>query len=728
LPPGYEVVTVPQGFKSAGWNRDTSRALAAELAADTSIHLVVAMGPWTVEDLLAAGFDRPIVAAYRFDPVSEGLVDSTARPIAENLTVRIRPRRLERDLAAIVSLAHPKRVGLLLFPSGDEAGRIVEQARSIGQRLGFEVVTAEGYDNKKTYAYFKALSALPKGIDAVYLGPLWGFNAEKTRQFYSNLLRDRTAAYSCEGEYQVVRGALGAGSGEAVEVSAYVEAWKAARIIQGAIPADLPTLLPELGSSWVNQYVAEALGISLESDLWLRANVLTAPPADDVERLSLADAVDRALAQNPDYQSRKEVLNAAASAARVAASTYLPQVQLDASGFRVDRNTVHNDERYETSRYRASVSVDQQLFSLETIRDIQIAQADRGLTQRDLDQATLDLELAVAVTYFDIQRLRQTEVLAGNYRVAVSKALQSAQAKTALGDDYQSDILRLDDELRRALRAQVDARSDAEVAGIVLNTLLGRPGNIAFVATTEEPSIDRMLGYQAHLRRILSRPGDVAQISDLLMTQAVASSPALQKARLALARQGLALGRNTAQFLPQVRLHGRLGLVDELHETPVFAEQHPTWTIGASLNFPLFLGGRRIAERQQAQWEFRGLEYQRDDAYLRTSNEIQMQLNRMHASATDFALSVRAVEESSEYLQTIVPAYASGARSVVEVIDAARNEYQTALEILTARTGCHTAAAHIIHQIGWHIGQNQTNPEEDLLTRLQGLKAEPAGR
>jgi outer membrane protein TolC len=721
LPSGYEAVAVPHGFKSAGWNRDSSRAMAAALAADTTIHLVVAMGPWTVEDLLAAGFERPIIAAYRFDPVSEGLVDSTGRPIADNLTVRVQHRRLEMDLGAIASLVHPKQLGILLFPSGDESGRILAEARKIGERLGFEVVTAEGFDNKKIYAFFNARAALPKTVDALYLGPLWGFNSDKARQFYSTLIRDHVAAYSCEGEYQVVRGALAAGNGEAVEVSAYYEAWKAAQIIQGARPADLPTLLPAQGTIWLNRYVAEALGATVSPDMWLMANVIDAPPADDIERLSLSDAVDRALAQNPDHQSRNDVLEAAASSARVAASAYLPRVQLDASAFRADRNTVHNDDRYDAGRYQAALSIDQPLFSLETIRDIQIARADRGLAQRDFEQATLDLELAVTVAYLDVQRLRQAEVLASYYRMAVSKALQAAQARSVLREDRPSDVLRLDSESRRALRTQVDARCNAQVAGVVLNTLLGRPGDTRFVATTEPLSANLVMACEEHLQRLLGVPEGPATVTDYLMTQALASSPALEKTRLSLARQQLVLGRNTARFLPEVQLHGRLGLVDERHETATFEEEHSTWSIGASLSLPLYLGGGRSVERQLSRWEFQSLEYLRDDAYLRAHGAVQTYLLQMQAFATDYALSVRALEESTEYVRSIIPDYASGARSVAEVVDAARDEYQTALEALAARTGCSIAAARIMHQVGWNPGERGAVPENSLLTRLQAM-------
>ncbi len=116
LPDSIRAVFVPIGFKSAEWDREKSRQMARELAANKSIDLVLALGPWTVEDLLAAGFDRPIVAVHRFHPVAEALVDRTGRPVVDNLTVQVSPQKLLNDIRALTSMTSVKRLGVLFFP------------------------------------------------------------------------------------------------------------------------------------------------------------------------------------------------------------------------------------------------------------------------------------------------------------------------------------------------------------------------------------------------------------------------------------------------------------------------------------------------------------------------------------------------------------------------------------------------------------------------------------
>jgi ABC-type uncharacterized transport system substrate-binding protein len=147
-PDGFEILPIPQGYKSAEWKRDSCRLLATELVALEEADMVVALGPWVVEDLLAAGYDKPIVVLNRVDPMAEGLLDKTGRPIAPNLTVQARPIQLARDIDALTRLINVRRLGVLYFPTGDEQNEITAKLQSLGEQHGFEVLMAEGYDNK----------------------------------------------------------------------------------------------------------------------------------------------------------------------------------------------------------------------------------------------------------------------------------------------------------------------------------------------------------------------------------------------------------------------------------------------------------------------------------------------------------------------------------------------------------------------------------------------------
>ena len=156
LPEGFSVSYPPRGFQTASWKRSRCRELAIRLKNAEEVDLVVTFGPWVVEELLEAGFDRPIVALYQFDPEAAGLINDVGRPVAENLSLHTDRKKLESDLRMLAAIVDLKKLGVLYFPSGDESEKVLDQFRMYGRMMGFEVVSAYGENAVGTYAFFNA--------------------------------------------------------------------------------------------------------------------------------------------------------------------------------------------------------------------------------------------------------------------------------------------------------------------------------------------------------------------------------------------------------------------------------------------------------------------------------------------------------------------------------------------------------------------------------------------
>ncbi len=722
LPAGYKAVSVPQGFKSAEWDREKCRRMAAELTADRSIDLVVALGPWTVEDLLAAGFDRPIIAAFRYDPLIEGIVDKGGRPIVDNLTVRIRRHKTAYDLDDIARLTEVKKLGVLFFPTGDETGAFLDNINLYAGALGWEVVTAEGYDRNGTFAFFRAYQALDKDIDAVYLPPLWGCSADKIRQLYSQILRDGIRAFSSEGEYHVRRGAWGGGSGERPEVTARIQAWKAVQIIIGALPADLPVVIDEQIGRWVNQHAFVATGNELPPGLWRSTNIVESPPSQDVERVTLAEAVERALSQNPEYQAKYNVLEAAVLAAGEAKAAYFPQVRAEGSISYFDDNTVHNDDRYENERYHASINLEQTLFSLGTIRGIQQARLMRDITELDRAQATLDLELAVTIAFLDYFKATQFRLAQVTYLRNAELALQMARVRKTLGDDAPGDDFRWEDEYFKALRAVSDARARLEIAGIVLNTLQGRPGELPFFLEDRYFSEEAVMRGQSRFVLLTSTNESREQLAGFLVGAVGKNNPGLQEADLAVDQQRNLLAGNSARFLPELGLYASFGLVDERRSTADFEEEHAVWSVGTRLELPLFNGGQRLKERGRIKADLTGAQYRKDHVRLELANRVRCQLARVLNQASIYAPAARSSQLSGDYAKTILQQYSAGKRSIVETLDAVRNDCQATMEQIAIQIDYFGEIARLLHDVGWSPHESSLHPDEELFSRLSVLR------
>lgn len=718
LPSEMQAVYVPQGFKSANWNRDTCRQMAFELAADSSIDMVVAFGPWTVEDLLEAGFKRPIVAAYRFDPELEGLLDSAGRPIAPNLTVRSRPGKIRSDLVNLKQLTDAGRVAFLHFPSGDESDRVFDEVARIGQELDMEMVTAEGYDRDGAYAYFKAFGRLEPKPEALYLGPLWGLDASMMRQFYEMVGRDNIPAFSSEGEFQALRGALAAGSGESLRMTARYAAWKASRIIRGETPADLRVSFPEQPGLTVNQMAARHFDIFLDRRWRLSAQFVKITPSIEAETFTLADAVNRALVQNPGYLARYDLLEAAAQAALQARSAYLPQLRAEASAFYHDDNEVSNHPRYDNSRYHAGLTLEQEILSLGAIKDIQLAANNRDLREAELRAATLDLEYALTVAYLNYARATSLRDIRSTHRRIAEECRQIADVREELDEGERADVLRLEDELIQAMAALETADHNLQTARVLFNRLIGRPSEMELALQIGSFDGSLLSKLQDLLNQLAADPDIRSRFREFLIAEALANSPEFEMRGLALSGQEMRLSKNRSDFLPRIGFSASLNLTDEQRDSDVFTEEHLTWSAGAKLELPLLLGTGRFKEREKLRAELSALEYQKDEVYLKIAGQIDIHLSNLTNLCTRLYLAVNSARLAQEYLTITIDRYTAGECDISDLLEAVSNDRRARMAVTVDQADCFRAAAALVRELGWSVHDSGQSPDEMLVARL----------
>ncbi|UCC45611.1 MAG: TolC family protein [Candidatus Zixiibacteriota bacterium] len=719
LPDQYELQLSARGFKTAGWHRDSSRIMAADLAADSSLDIIVALGPWVVEDLLAVGCSTPIIAAYRLDPIIEGLVDSTLRPVAENLTVRIRPGKIENDLTAMSRLLDIKRLGVLLFPLDDTAAGRERITDLTDNHPDLEIVTAEGYDNKGTYAFFKAYPKIKGQIDALYLSPLWGFNAVKISQFYLMTLRDRIPTVSHDGLQHLEKGALFTPTYESIRARAHYHAWKAARIIQGDRPANLPVMIPETTRLAVNETSAGQLGITLPQEVRQQAIILPARPADDSVPTMLNQAVDQALAQNPGYLAKIDLMTAAAREAKQVAAAYFPQLRLNAEAFYLDDNSVYNRfNEIENESYRAGLTLTQTVFSVETIRAIELAGRKRVQDSISVRRAGLDLELAVSLAYLTCLHAEEVLREQSAYLRRVDEIAQVNSVREKLGEIDHFDNLRWRDELEKANLARIRSEADLEIAGVLYNLLLGQPGNTPVYLDTTRYSRELLIREYVQLRPYLISPESRERTMTYLIGAALGDSPTLNWHDSQIRLGQIRLAANKARLWPRVGLQASLDVLDDLARTESFRQKHSEWSVGGRLTWSIFSGGERIHERGRLKAQLSAAEYQKDNAMLDAIGRIRSATIRMASALTALPPAERSQELAEQFAQEAIDHYIAGKRSYVELLDAEQNRLDARLSLINTQYGYWRAAAQLLNESGWSISGNSYPASVVLLNRL----------
>jgi outer membrane protein TolC/ABC-type uncharacterized transport system substrate-binding protein len=694
--------------------------MARRLASQANIDIIGALGPWVVEDLLAAGCTKPIVALYRADPNREGLIGSDGRPIVSNLTVDATPSRLREDLLALTATVPVKKLGVLYFASGEEKPKIMAAIDSVAKAQGIEVVTADGYNAYGTFAFFKAHGSLGTKVDAVYAPFLWGMESDKPREFFERLISESVPVYSSEGRYSVEHGALLSRANITLDARAWFDAWKTFRIIKGEKPADLPTSYPESPTFMVNEATLHRLKLDIRDDLLTEAETIAAPVPPEAPRYSLADAVRRAFDQNAGHLASQEAIAGAAAAASRAWSDYLPQVNGALSAYHFDDHTVINEfEETKNNRLFGSITLDQALFSPGIIRSIQIESQKRKLAQAGYEQDSLDLALAVTSAYLDNLKAAENLSAVTQYRRAVTYALEMARTGATISGKESPAVDRLRSEQLLASARMLEARRTQRAARVLLNALMNQPGETQFELDTVIFTGQEYAREQQMLWTLMNSASRLSAVRDYLVAQGLAGSPRLRSAQLQVELRHTGMARNRARYLPSLSFKSAFNYTDRLRDyPPAFVEKDFSWYAGLDLKLPIFLGGDRIKERRQLKAEMSQMEYARDQASVDLMRDVSVEVDRLMTSLRQSDLLSEALGLQNPQLESAVGEFVAGKTGYLEALDAVRSGYDISKRSIDARYAYLLSTATLAHAVGWVSTDEYPTPGLLIANRL----------
>ncbi len=719
LDDSLKLFLLPNGFKSSEWKRDQSKENARDLAANKALDLIVALGPWSVEDLLEANCKTPILAAYRFDPIAEGIVDSSFRPVVENLTVNIRRNRIEANFGAMKALFNAKRFGVLIFPSDKTPNSEIEYLQSLTDRLGVELITAEGYDNSGTFAFYKAYAKIKTKIDVLYLSPLWGFDLTKMNQFYQMTERDRIPTVTFEGYNHIERGALINASYKSVASEAHLMAWKAKQIIMGANPADLKVFHQTNGTILVNSGIASRLNLDLPDEIMDRASIVPATPTEDSVALTIGQAISEAKLQNPGFLALFDRISEAEAEASRAKSSYRPNVDLTARAVYGDDNSVHNSfDEIENSRYAAGLRLTQKIFSPETIRDIRLAVNNKELAEIAYSKAERDLELAVSEAFHRTSRAEFIVETRRSYLRALDEITEVAAMKETLGEIDYNELLRFQAERVRAKKLLKEALSDLEVEKALFNLLLNRAGDTGLYLNRDYFREDVLTREYLMLYPYYGSAKKEETIN-FFIRSALAQSTSLKHIDTELGRIKLRLAKNKSRYLPEIGFQANFDIVDELRETNDFKPANNQWSAGLLLHWPLFEGSDRPRQKKVLLASKGRVEYERDAQMLILIGKIRKQSQEMATTIGNMPYTEEALEHASSFAQAVKIEYFGSRKSYLEMVDAINLKIEFEIERIESRYQYRQSAARLFRLCEWSY-EGQNYPASVLIiTRLK---------
>ncbi len=715
LPEEYLMVTVPEGYRSAEWKRETCRDMAKQLSRIKHLDMVIAVGPWVVHDLLQAGFDKPILAMHQFNPYAENLLDSLGKPIAENLTVSQRQGKIFNDLTVLSKLKTIRRLGLLYFPSTDEKEKIYNQFRSIGERLGMEIVIGEGDDNFGTYAFFKAFHNLGKRVDAVYLGPMWGMDEIKISEFFKMLNQKRIPTFTYEGNILIDKGAFATNDYFGLITEARFNAVKTIDILQGKTPSSLPVILHTNNSLAVNLQSAAECHIDIPDEIINNFYTIESKPSEETSYYTLTDAVNRALMQNSGYLAETDALRAATHEAGRSKSEYMPQLYGKASyNYFSDETAANSYGVYDNKQFHSSLNLNQKVFSLETKNKIKLANNRKKYQKHNLIQTQLDLELGVALAY--IEFLHNTEVVRVlmNNRKLTEINLELARAKNIYSDSDSLDIIRIENERYRNSLTIIEARGKLRNSRVKLNRLFNLPGDEPFELDRNFLSTQNMFIKESSFWERIKKSNNQKKISDKLLSYSLSNNPQIYQLETEIRIQNDLLNINKTRYFPEIGLKASLNYDDRLKKTSLYQEEKTTWEVGTYLSWPLFLGGDRGKTKNQFSAQLSEAEYQKDELSLQIMQQVQTEFNRLVASGNKLNPAYQSKQKANSALEIGLVRFTSDKISARDLLELQNLTLSADLTFINSRFEYYKSMARLINTAGVITGDNYSNFIEEF--------------
>lgn len=381
----------------------------------------------------------------------------------------------------------------------------------------------------------------------------------------------------------------------------------------------------------------------------------TPSPLDGPLTLSLDEAIDLALKNNPRLREAAARVESAEAGVDIAFAPFLPQANTSfryaafnlpilPGGSFVPASLAAGV----TSFTLAEAGVQWTLYDFGR-RSGRYGQAvsQARIQKLALQRARQTIAFEVSQAYFQTLFARATLRVREQAQQQAEAVLKDTKARRAAGVADPDAVLRAELEVSQAREELVGARQLVLDASSTLNLVLGRPAVLP-----------------VQVQDVTNRPA-LPQSLEQALQQAVTKRPEVEMAREAVAESAYGEKEARANLLPSVYVRGTVLRADSMG--PLNA-----WVTGAGLHVdqPLYDGGRRRAEIRRRQAQVAGAAAALQSILDNIGQQVNLAFQAISTHQERIRLGETAMAQASEHLRLTLVKYANGDAIPTDVVDA----------------------------------------------------------
>lgn len=591
-----------------------------------------------------------------------------------NFTYVISARSYERDLRTFKSLYDFRRVGIVMPAGVIETLGLDQDLRELMAEIGseFEVV---GYESPADVE-----EALDR-IDALYLLESLFIPEEEIRMVAGMLIDRDIPSFSGTRRDDVEMGLLATNQPrEGLDSFFRRLALLVESVVNGEELADQPVHFDLDQPLTVNYHTARAIGVPIRYSLITTTELVGEFENPSAEhRYGLVDLIEEALAANLGLEVARQDVRIAEQDHRSSWSNYLPSLSVEMTQAVLDQDLAAAsggvNPQYST---QGGVSLSQVAFSPDVNAGMSIQRSLLDARREGLRASEWDVVLDAASAYFTaLIRKANVEIQAQNLD-ATKQNLRIALQSFDAGQTGRGDVLRLESKAAQDMQALLDAVIALDQEYHAINQLVNQPvgREIDVLDITMESGAFTDADFE-EIRLILDDPALREPFEDWLALEAVANAPELRFFDHNIDAVGRSVRLNGLErFLPTVAAGldlSRTFTQRGVGAPPAGASIDEYYSLGVSASIPLFDSNQRRIARQTNLIQQEQLRVDRQSTEVTIERAVRDIVLDLTGGIAGILLSLNSEEAAGESLELAQAAYASGAHTVVELLDAQTN-------------------------------------------------------
>ena len=666
------------------WQLENIKSAIDQMLADPDIHLVLTMG--VIASYEAANRDKlikPVIAPIVIDAELQQLPLKDGGSGRKNLNYVTYPTSLQRDITYFLEIVPFEN--LIILSNERYKDALVPYHTS-----SMEILKSMGINATEIHvgkSIVDALNQIPADAQAVYVTPLIQLSSDDFDQLVQELIKRNLPSFSLFGKSEVEKGIMASVNPDIFPRLARRVALNVQRILLGEEPGTIPVAFAAGEQLTINMATARAIRVYPGWGILTEAELISQTRQETGRALDLKKVVHEAVRVNLDLITQIDLFQADNKNVSLAKSHLLPQINLSALGSVIDSDRAEASFGQQAERtITGSITATQLLYSEQAWANLSIQNKLKISRENELEQIRLDITQNAATTFLNLLKAKTFERIQKENLKRTRSNLELARIREVIGSAGPAEVYRWESEIASNRKTVIEANSLRNIAEIELNRILHRPLEEHFFTIESDLQNPDLWSSDGVFYRYMGNQETFRALRIFLVQEGMNASPELAALDAAIsAQERLLYSRKSAYWSPTLALQAEAskrflkegaGSENSLDfsQLPIAFEfpqvDDNNWSIGLNLSIPLFRGGARYAEHQQASLELSSLHTQRQALAERIEQRIRSSLHKAGASLAGINQAGKSAEAAEKSLEVVSDAYSRGVLSIIDLLDA----------------------------------------------------------